>query len=196
MTRWLTADHHFFHDNIRRYCNRPFTSVGTMNAELEGQWNECIKPGDEVWHLGDFGFAPKKDEPLLEALFKRLHGTKRLIYGSHDNQSKHLPWDIVIRGSYCLDGIMLVHDGGAFRQAMEPDCDERLIFCGHVHEIWKVRENLLNVGVDVWHFYPVEWDRARQYLQERFDYWKKEEAKHERHRTRSQTGVHRRDQAT
>lgn len=181
MTRWVTADHHFFHDNIRRYCNRPFPNVATMNAELERLWNETVGPGDEVWHLGDFGFAGRYGFEL-ELLFGRLHGTKRLICGSHDSSSKRLPWDAVIRGSYFLDGITLVHDGDAFKRTVEPDCRERLVFCGHVHEIWKVRENLLNVGVDVWHFYPVEWDRARQYLQERFDYWKKEKVKHEQSR--------------
>lgn len=27
--------------------------------------------------------------------------------------------------------------------------------CGHVHDAWKLKDNCLNVGVDVWNFYPI-----------------------------------------
>ena len=31
---WLTSDTHFFHENILKYCNRPFGSVEEMNEAL------------------------------------------------------------------------------------------------------------------------------------------------------------------
>lgn len=172
---WVTGDHHFYHDNIRVYCNRPFKDVWEMNAELERLWNANIQPGDVVWHLGDFGFAAK-DGFGIQELFKRLHGEKILIYGSHDKGIEQLPWARIIRGVTVHHGITLVHDGEAFHRT-HPEVLEGggLVFCSHVHEIWKVRRNLLNVGVDVWHFAPVPWLKAAQYLQERFDYWKEHE---------------------
>ena len=57
MTIWLTADTHFFHHNVIRYCNRPYENVDQMNESLIETWNECIKPDDLVYHLGDFGFG-------------------------------------------------------------------------------------------------------------------------------------------
>lgn len=165
----MTADHHFFHDNIRIYCNRPFVDMATMNMWLEAAWNDNIKPEDEVWHLGDFGFGGRY-QWNLEELFKRLHGVKRLIIGSHDGNAKDLPWQQVMNGYAFVDGVALTHDGEKFvRQNKE--WEDRPVFCGHVHEIWKVRRNMLNIGVDVWHFLPVLWDKAVQYQKERFDYW-------------------------
>lgn len=171
MRRFVTADHHFYHQRIIRYCNRPFHDVREMNAELERLWNEIVVPDDEVWHLGDFGFW-KKDPWGLERLFKRLHGRKTLVYGSHDQGMEQLPWEAVIRGHHTLDGVVLVHDGDAFLKTMGPDYAERTVFCGHVHEVWKMRGNLLNCGVDVWWGRPVEWNRALAYWTDRFAYYK------------------------
>ena len=90
MAEFVTADHHFFHKTIIDYCNRPFKDVWEMNAELERLWNEAIKPDDVVYHLGDFGFFAK-DQLGLTQLFKRLHGEKILVYGSHDRGVENLP---------------------------------------------------------------------------------------------------------
>jgi hypothetical protein len=39
------------HANIIRFCNRPFSSVEEMDAELIRRWNEEIGPDDDVYHL-------------------------------------------------------------------------------------------------------------------------------------------------
>ena len=31
---WFTSDTHFHHENIIRFCNRPFGSIEEMNDEL------------------------------------------------------------------------------------------------------------------------------------------------------------------
>jgi calcineurin-like phosphoesterase family protein len=36
---FFTADTHFGHVNMLRYCNRPFTSVEEMDAALIARWN-------------------------------------------------------------------------------------------------------------------------------------------------------------
>ena len=54
MTRiWFTADHHLDHENIIRFCSRPFDNAGHMNAALIDNWNAVVKPADTVYHLGD-----------------------------------------------------------------------------------------------------------------------------------------------
>lgn len=179
MTVWLTADHHFFHDNIRAYCNRPFDSMREMNARMEELWNHSIKPGDEVYVLGDFALAGAKYAWDLEQLFKRLHGRKTLIVGSHDRGNLHLPWKQLIRGHVVLDGAALVHDGEEFVRNHK-EWRELPVFAGHVHAIWQVRRNILNVGVDTFHFRPWLWEKAVEYQRERYEYWRQHEARFDR----------------
>lgn len=78
MTIWFTADHHFNHANIIKYCNRPFSNVEEMNEELIIRWNGRVDTNDIVYHLGDFGFGE------ISKIVCRLHGAIHLIPGSHD----------------------------------------------------------------------------------------------------------------
>ena len=52
---YFIADTHFGDDNIRRYENRPFQNIETMDSELVSRWNKIVNPGDIVYVLGDFG---------------------------------------------------------------------------------------------------------------------------------------------
>ena len=84
---WFTADTHFHHTNIIRYCNRPFDNVDDMDETLITNWNENIEPDDEVFHLGDFAFVsftPDKAVEQLNDLIGVLNGKITLIAGSHD----------------------------------------------------------------------------------------------------------------
>ena len=51
---WFTADFHLGHSNIIRYCERPFASAAEMDEEILVRMNECVKPDDELYFLGDF----------------------------------------------------------------------------------------------------------------------------------------------
>lgn len=80
---WLASDTHFFHENILKYCNRPFETVEAMNDALVANWNSVVKPDDHVYHLGDFCFGNvEKWNWCLEP--GRLNGHIHLILGNHD----------------------------------------------------------------------------------------------------------------
>ena len=80
---YFTADTHFYHKAIIKYCNRPARDVEEMNALLVQRWNSAIGPEDEVYHLGDFAFCGKtKAIEILE----QLNGKKHWILGNHDRQ--------------------------------------------------------------------------------------------------------------
>lgn len=80
---WLTSDTHFGHDNIIKYCDRPFKNADEMDEFIMTKWNETIKPGDKVYHLGDVYFGKKQKD--WGSFFSKLQGSKRLLLGNHDN---------------------------------------------------------------------------------------------------------------
>lgn len=80
---WFTSDTHFFHDNMIKYCGRPFSSVEEMNDVMVDNWNSVVKPGDIVYHLGDV-FMKASHEDFAK-LWAKLNGRKRLIVGNHDD---------------------------------------------------------------------------------------------------------------
>ncbi len=85
MTAFFTADLHLFHENVIKYCKRPFANIDEMHEGLISNWNSNVRPQDIVYIIGDVSFT--KDMTLLEAVFNRLNGTKILICGNHD---KHM----------------------------------------------------------------------------------------------------------
>lgn len=85
---FVTSDTHFGHANIIQYCNRPFSSVEEMDEALIAGWNEVVKPGDKVYHLGDVYMS--RGNGNAERILSRLNGTKVLILGNHDNAKDQL----------------------------------------------------------------------------------------------------------
>lgn len=84
---WFTGDTHFNHTNILKYCNRPFDSIYHMNETIITRWNERVKDGDTVFHLGDFCFK-EKDGIKAQDWLDRLNGNMILLKGNHDCFSK------------------------------------------------------------------------------------------------------------
>lgn len=85
MTIYVTSDTHFNHANILNFENGrgcDFQSVAEMNECLIDNWNDTVKPGDKVYHLGDVFFG-SKDE--FKSLWPKLNGSKRLVIGNHDD---------------------------------------------------------------------------------------------------------------
>ncbi|HAR41171.1 MAG TPA: hypothetical protein DCS07_00820 [Bdellovibrionales bacterium] len=65
---YFTADHHFSHKNIIKYCGRPFQSAEEMNAVMIQRWNETVQPGDTVFYLGDFSLGIQSVLEILPIL--------------------------------------------------------------------------------------------------------------------------------
>lgn len=81
MNTWFTADSHFGHENIIRYCNRPFANASEMDAELIQGWNARVGPDDTVYHLGDFTL---NEIGFCASILRRLNGKIKILPGSHD----------------------------------------------------------------------------------------------------------------
>ena len=175
--RYFTADLHFGHANIIRYCARPFASVAEMDETLVANWNAVVAADDEVWVLGDVAMGPI-DEGLAKVGL--LQGHKVLVAGNHDrcwagNLRRHEEWvrryhDAgfveILQGTVEteVDGQRVLaahfpyegdsHDEDRFTRWRPVDTGGWLLH-GHVHTTWRVRARQINVGVDVWDYAPV-----------------------------------------
>lgn len=85
MKTFFTSDLHFHHENVIKFCNRPFGSVEHMNDQLIKNWNSVVSDKDHVWVLGDISFgSPLQTAPILD----QLKGIKHLIVGNHDRKGR------------------------------------------------------------------------------------------------------------
>lgn len=81
MNFWFTADTHFYHPNIIKYCNRPFKDSVEMNEAIISNWNRVVKKDDLIYHLGDFTFG---GDDIFARLITRLNGLIIFVKGNHD----------------------------------------------------------------------------------------------------------------
>lgn len=80
MNTFFTSDTHFGHRGVLGTGRRHWATTDEMDAALIANWNAVVKPGDTVWHLGDFCWKPKG----IGRIRVQLHGTIHLILGNHD----------------------------------------------------------------------------------------------------------------
>jgi calcineurin-like phosphoesterase family protein len=171
---WFTSDTHFGHKKIIQYCDRPYDSVEEMDAELIDNWNQVVKPTDEVYFLGDFSLSFKNVRQVVPL----LNGTKHLVAGNHDlchssnsgagayrKRYVDVGFEDVCESLYLsVGGQRVLCHHMPFFDLKDPD--QRFpehkphnqggwLLHGHVHQRWKIKGRQINVGVDVWDFYPV-----------------------------------------
>ena len=114
-----------------------FDDVNHMNEHMIERWNSVVKPGDIVYHLGDVFFG---DKEWMHTNFNRLHGSKRLIVGNHDDIKflcaggwfkKVMMWRQFTEFDLLLSHVPL-HEMSASRG--RPDAQKRMVNChGHTH---------------------------------------------------------------
>ena len=168
---FFTADWHFNHANILKYCDRPFGNSHEMNECIIRNHNSVVGFDDVVFMLGDITFGSKKRGAEC---VRRLNGQKILIRGNHDKSlsDERLLGDFGFievhnRLQYFTNGlrILMTHDPktALLWGRTEPQIGT-ILLCGHIHNTAKlVVENdpfqkALNVGIDVNNFYPISFD--------------------------------------
>lgn len=81
---WFTSDTHFGHDKEFVWKVRGFESCEEMNEALVERWNERVKDGDSVYHLGDVMLG----EPTNLQYLGRLNGRIYIVLGNHDTNNR------------------------------------------------------------------------------------------------------------
>lgn len=85
---WFTADQHFDHVNVMKFCDRPWNDVAMMNKALTDNWNEVVGKNDIVFLLGDFCW--KRQTSSIKKKISELKG--KMIYillGNHDDPDQY-----------------------------------------------------------------------------------------------------------
>lgn len=157
---FFTADTHFYHVNIIKYCNRPFSSVQVMNETLIKNWNSKVTNKDTIYVLGDFCLAHKEEYVLN--LIKELNGHKIFLIGSHDkallNLNKLNFHNFEIKKERILEiylknkPVILSHY--AMRVWPKSHYNSYHLY-GHSHGKLPSFGKSIDVGVDIWKFFPV-----------------------------------------
>jgi len=147
---WVTSDSHFNHENIIKYCGRPFDNALQMNECMVEKWNATVKPQDKVYHLGDVYMGGGFDRDYTSSLLRSLTGKKRLILGNHDNGKDQLLQNnfqkISIWRMFPEFGLLLthvpVHENSLLRgpSGNEQNPPKLRNIHGHIHE--KVVEHI------------------------------------------------------
>ena len=177
---WFSSDQHFWHNNILKYCNRPFETVEAMNDALVANWNSVVKPDDHVYHLGDFCFGNvEKWNWCLEP--GRLNGHIHLILGNHDPDRVFREGTLIERfdtidyqKTLIIEGWTVILNHFPFL-SFSNNLDHKVIgLSGHTHvgqlsssvesyDTLKAmyKPNQYDVGVDNNNFTPVSWAEVK-----------------------------------
>lgn len=158
---WFTSDTHFFHKNVIKLCNRPFSCIDEMHTTLIENWNKYVKPNDIIYFLGDFAFSG-----ITKTLniFNQLQGSKFLILGNHDPFKIHkkIPWNDVRDVKWLKnEKLFLSHYP---HLSWKNSCYGSYHFYGHVHGKLEKTELACDVGVDKWNYMPVSLEMLKEYL--------------------------------
>lgn len=153
---YFTADTHFNHANIIKFCNRPFKNVEQMNETLIANWNYVVGENDIVFHLGDFCLGGAAE---WTKLLDRLNGKIYLILGNHD--LKNIRQGFIQRFEHVALQMFIMVD----KQKMYLSHYPFLCFEGGYKDVWQLfghvhtRKN--NTGIDaerLRYLYPTQYD--------------------------------------
>lgn len=184
MTDFFTSDLHIGHKRIIELCNRPFTSVDEMNAKIAENWNYEVGVDDRVFILGDLAMGSIRDSLdvvkelkgkkfLVPGNHDRVHPCypqkaakaeeMRRLYEDagltilgletrywNSNFGNYNAWRLChfpTSGDHTTDDRY-----PEYRPKLE---DDEWLIHGHVHDLWRVNGRQINVGVDMWDFFPI-----------------------------------------
>lgn len=176
---FASSDHHFGHTNIIRFDDRPFNSIGHMNAELVARHNMLVGERDVFFALGDLALGTFA-ESLEHA--SRLNGIKYLVPGNHDRVSSVFDRGRNIARFQAMyedagfivlpeEGVTVDIGGATFQLSHYPysgdhtDRDRHVnlrpadtglpLLHGHIHNHARINGRQFNVGVSVNGYAPV-----------------------------------------
>lgn len=152
MKTYFTSDFHFGEPDERlKLFGRD--RLGLSSSEIDdmiiNNYNSVIKDNDLVYILGDIAKSPEQIKRLSE-----LNGRKFLIVGNYDENyiNELTPYFEKI----VHDDTVMIHGKRVYLNHYPNKAKvEYFNLCGHIHGLWQVQRNTINVSVDAWGFKPI-----------------------------------------
>lgn len=165
---WFISDTHWGHSNFLKFTRddgtkiRPFDTVQEMDEYMIEKWNNTIKQGDKVYHLGDVVMDPKKLLHYTEC----LNGSPRLIIGNHDILERNSQYykyfkKITLWRLFKEHGFICTHvplKKSSMRHA-------KVNVHGHIHERKMKSPIYFNACVEHWDYTPIHIDVIKQHVE-------------------------------
>lgn len=180
MNIFFTADEHYGHKNIIKFCKRPYADMAEMTEALIANHNAVVKPGDLVYHLGDMFWRSWPEAGAIDMLHRCLNGNHYYIFGNHEElmlrsealRSKFVWTRYRHRLSSIVGGteheIILDHFAG---RVWHHSGHGSWQLYGHSHGELPDDPNLLamDVGVDACGYTPISLEEVAQRMQAKSD---------------------------
>lgn len=192
MRVWFTADTHFGHGNIIKYCKRPFfddEEQRLSRSDPQGRWkvsretirehdesilesiNDFVRPDDRLWILGDFCWGDiEKGRRYRNRIRCR---DVRLVWGNHDHSSLGRLFEQTIeQGMIRVRGQSIWLNHYPMR-SWDKSFHGSWQLYGHVHgrmceedasENWRLTKD---VGVDACDYRPISFEELEDYMEPR-----------------------------
>ncbi len=167
MNYFFTADEHYGHANIIKYCERPFSNVNEMDEEIIKRHNEVVADGDIVIHAGDFTLSDDADKYI-----RRLRGIHSFLRGSHDywlnEVTNHYLYEPCEIWEKTINGIYVVVCHYAMRVWTKSHYNSWQLY-GHSHGRLKGIGKQMDIGVDTHDFYPYSFEEIKKIMDKNED---------------------------
>lgn len=161
---FFTSDIHLGDERLNLYGRDIlFNNVLEFHRDVISKWNSIVRDDDLVVVVGDVSFSKK-----YMAIMDELNGEKWLVKGNYDvpvSKGGTAKFDVtddflkkyftkVVDELDVIIGDEVVHVNHYPTNAVT----DKFNIVGHIHGTWKVQRNMVNVGMDAWHFTPVPMD--------------------------------------
>ncbi len=171
---YFTSDLHFSHNNVIKYCDRPFSGYMEMNNVLIANWNSLVRKDDTIYILGD---VTLKGITCVNELVPKLKGKKYLVRGNHDlfHNKEKLDQSLF---EWIKDYYELHYKGTMFCLSHYPylswnnRMQGSIHLHGHIHakEDYNIKNTIggvyrFDVGVDANNYFPVSIEKIIEWAQ-------------------------------
>lgn len=85
---FVTADQHLGHENIIKFCDRPFATVEEMDRVLIDNWNKVVGKDDTIYNLADFTLG---NFAVARRYFAQLNGKIQVLANHWHHDKRWLP---------------------------------------------------------------------------------------------------------
>lgn len=152
MANYFTSDWHLNESRIFDFnpFYRPFKSIKEQNDCIINACNDMVGKYDTLVHVGDVAM----DEDGVSLLDKIKCKKRILIVGNYDEDKLDLL-------SNYFDEVLQQTDMKINKTEYHINHYPinyhplKMNIVGHIHGLWKVQRNMINVSCDAWHFKPI-----------------------------------------